>query len=127
VTESSNRAESGDSPSSVGTDLSRDGSILIEPRADAWRDLIAGSWARTQRDPVALRARQELGLPTDRPVVMSGHQTTFWHPGILAKWYAMNAAAQRVHGATAWVAVDHDTDDPTAIAYPAPRRWRRGA
>lgn len=116
--ESSNRAEVGASPTSIGADLSRDGSILIEPKADAWRELIAASWARTQRDPVALRARAELGMPTDRPIVMSGHQTMFWHPGILAKWHAMNAGAQAVHGATAWVAVDHDTDDPTAIAYP---------
>jgi hypothetical protein len=118
VIESSNRAETGASPSSIGADLLRDGAVLIEPNADAWREQIAASWARTQRDPVALRARAELGLPTDRPIVMSGHQTMFWHPGILAKWYAMNAAARAVHGATAWVAVDHDTDDPTAIAYP---------
>ncbi|HLO40667.1 MAG TPA: hypothetical protein VK176_06555 [Phycisphaerales bacterium] len=99
--------------------MPRRDSIHIEPDARTWARLIGESWSRVRRSPEILRAREELGLPTDRPVVMSGHQTLFWHPGILAKWYAMDAAARAVGGASAWIAVDHDTDDPAVIPYPS--------
>lgn len=68
-------------------------------------------------DPVALGLRRELGLPTDRPVVMSGHQAEFWHPGIVAKIFALGHADQRA--ATAWTVVDTDENDPTQVRYPS--------
>ena len=47
--------------------------------------------------------RRALGLPTDRPIIMSGHQPTLWHAGILAKLLAAGelARATGAHAATA--------------------------
>ena len=36
--------------------------------------------------------REQLGLPVHGPVIMTGHQAEFWHPGILAKYLACDAA-----------------------------------
>ncbi len=65
------------------------------------------------------RIREQLGLPTDRPVIMSGHQAEVWHPGILAKWLAGAALAKRVGGVFVWLHVDQDTNEPGVIEVPA--------
>lgn len=68
---------------------------------------------------LAASSRAALGLPTDRPVVMSGHQASLWHCGILAKWFALRPISARASAHAAWLVVDHDTNDPTTIAYPS--------
>lgn len=71
------------------------------------------------------RFREELGLPATGTVVMSGHQAEVWHPGIVAKWFAMKSLAA-AHGAhAAWVVVDQDDNDPTRIKYPTNDLERR--
>ncbi|MEM9064564.1 MAG: hypothetical protein AAGB51_03645 [Planctomycetota bacterium] len=49
---------------------------------------------------------------------MSGHQAGFWHAGILAKRFALQAVAEASGAAPAWLVVDHDTNDAGAIRYP---------
>ena len=63
--------------------------------------------------------RSQLGLPTGRPIIMTGHQAAFWHPGILAKYLAADAIARTRCGSAAWLVVDQD-DPPanTIVAYP---------
>ncbi len=41
------------------------------------------------------RARRELGLDSERPIIATGHQTLLWHPGILAKFLVVEAFASR--------------------------------
>lgn len=55
----------------------------------------------------------------DRPLIMTGHQAAFWHPGILAKYLAADAIARARGGSPAWLVVDQD-DPPadTVVAYP---------
>jgi hypothetical protein len=93
-----------------------------------------GSWASLARACIAARARQapsieggstlsaELGLPAG-PLVWSGHQATFWHPGILAKRFAASAVAIAVEGdpgaQAVWLVVDQDAADASTIAMPA--------
>jgi hypothetical protein len=61
------------------------------------------------------RDRARFGLPTDRPVILTGHQAGFWHPGILSKYIAADGVARAVGGVAAAVVVDHDTVDPLRI------------
>ena len=68
--------------------------------------------------------RGSLGLSTDQPVVMTGHQAEFWHAGILTKYLAADAIARRSSGAgspvsVAWCVPDHVAETPGAVAYPA--------
>lgn len=92
-------------------------SITIEPAASTWADLVKRSWnGRPTKQQAEFRA--QLGLPTDRPVIMSGHQAEFWHPGIFAKYVATGAAARAIGGAPAWVMVDQDTNTPGNVRYP---------
>ncbi len=62
--------------------------------------------------------RSELGLPIQGPVIMSGHQPGFWHAGILAKVFAVQAAAERTGAFPAWVVVDHDPESPMDLRFP---------
>jgi hypothetical protein len=62
----------------------------------------------------ARRFRAELGLAIDRPIVMTGHQAELWHPGIVAKFFAADAAARAVGRNAAPACVIADQDDPPA-------------
>jgi hypothetical protein len=72
-------------------------------------------------DGPSARFRAQLGLPVDRPIIMSGHQAEWWHPGILAKLFAARALADRVGGVVVWVVVDQDDNDPGAFPIPVVR------
>lgn len=100
------------------------------------------------RDPAAIDAdarafRSDLGLPADRPIVMTGHQAQFWHAGILAKYLAADALAHRdaYHQATnsdpspavVWCVPDHVAEAPGVVGFPkpggdgGPGRWTRAS
>jgi hypothetical protein len=76
-------------------------------------------------DPAPKRWAELLAQRTSRPlVIMVGHQAEFWHPGILAKYFAANAAAKSLaragrEVAVHWLVVDQDSNDPSRIAFPA--------
>jgi hypothetical protein len=88
--------------------------LLLRPEGSAWADLVT----RTA-DERSMAARRELGLPVDRPIVMTGHQAEFWHAGILAKYLAADALATRTGAAVVWVVVDQDRRETVAVRYPA--------
>jgi len=91
-------------------------SITIEPPASRWRGLaLMGGTGETQQ------FREQLGLPVDKPVVMSGHQAGIWHAGILAKLEALVAFSEAIGAHPVWLVVDQDDNDPTRIEYPALR------
>lgn len=90
-------------------------SVTVLPEARRWSEALRGSVALDAR---ARAFREQLGLPTDRPVVMSGHQAAIWHCGILAKWLACGHAASAHSATPAWVIVDHDPEEFGAIAVP---------
>ncbi len=88
--------------------------IRADPPLDTWASrLLMGPI-----DEDSVRFRRELGLPTDGPIVMSGHQPIFWHPGILVKYMAAEALAAATGGACAHFVVDQDEVDPFAIDIP---------
>lgn len=68
---------------------------------------------------VSLAFREQMGLPTNRPVVMTGHQPVFWHPGIAAKYHAGARIAGDAGAAVADVIVDIDAVDPFEVRLPA--------
>lgn len=53
-----------------------------------------------------------------RPVVMSGHQPEFLHPGIWLKNHLAGSLARRSGGAAIHLVVDSDTPDQRSIHYP---------
>lgn len=101
-------------PSSM-TETMQGVETMLRPQPSEWARLVAERFARLDDRGRTLRA--ELGLDPSRPVVMSGHQPQFWHPGILAKLYAMHAIARRTCAQAAWLVVDHDEAE-TDVRYP---------
>lgn len=93
-----------------------DNQPTLRPDPTSWAGLLRRHFAGI--GPPHRTLRVQLGLPTDRPIVMAGHQAVLWHPGILAKYLAADALARRVGGSAAWLVVDQDTDDPFAVRYP---------
>lgn len=103
-------------PTSAGPSPASEPAITLSPAP--------ALWARSLQSPPTLSPEQhtfrtQLGLPVDRPIVMSGHQAQFWHPGILAKLLALDVAARAVNAATAWLVPDQDTIDPELARFPA--------
>lgn len=110
--------------------------LVMEPPGAAWPSLI-GEFVRSESDGgsasgtagAVLSARKfrdltrrELGLPTDRPIILTGHQAMVWHPGILAKYLAVEHAAKVTNSAGVWLVVDQDSEDPWAVRYPSRAR-----
>ncbi len=91
--------------------------VLLKPEPSTWHALAAQAWAAKSADATAFRT--QLGLPTDRPIIMTGHQPGFFHPGILAKYIAAHELAKRIQGCAAAVVVDHDAEGATTIETPS--------
>lgn len=96
-----------------------DASITLRPDPTSWADLAQTHRARRSDADT----RTALGLPANGVIVMSGHQTEFWHAGILAKWLTMHRAcdALRVRGIEAhavWLWIDQDTPEPWRVVFP---------
>ena len=90
--------------------------VQIDPEASQWPTLLGERFERLT--PEAQRFRAELGLPTDRPVILTGHQPEWWHPGIVAKLLAAQATADAGRAAWSWVVVAHDVVDPFRFDMP---------
>ncbi len=63
--------------------------------------------------------RAALGLPADRPIVMTGHQAGIWHAGIAEKFIVGARHAAERGGVLVHVVVDHDLNDAALVAFPA--------
>lgn len=109
------KAESGDS---------RLTDVRIEPDAAETIQRAQSRWTQSAQDQRAMTARRELGLPQDRPVVMTGHQATWFHAGIFAKYAACQAIAEQLGGACAWVVPDQD--EAAFATIDAPVRTKAG-
>ncbi|MEO0715427.1 MAG: hypothetical protein AAFY58_00400 [Planctomycetota bacterium] len=93
--------------------------IDLDPPAKQWPSIIGASESSFSPTDLQRTTRAELGLVVDKPVILSGHQTEFWHAGILAKHLAGQQLATR-HGAhLAWLAVDQDAPAALPIRYPS--------
>lgn len=103
----------------------RDGDILIEPPPDRWPALLAEN-IRQRRDRRFTLAGQPAGsvLQATRasllhgPVIASGHQPAFVHPGVWAKHVVLSHAA-RAFGVEALDLVV-DNDAPRSASLPIP-------
>lgn len=101
--------------------------VEAQPPVPHWPDLVRDWW---ERDHAAVQlfgrsladwrreTRAALGLATDRPIVMTGHQADFWHPGILTKDLLNEALASRVRGEAVHLVVDQDANEPAMIVVP---------
>ncbi|MHC4977339.1 MAG: hypothetical protein ACYTF7_12185, partial [Planctomycetota bacterium] len=94
--------------------------ITLDPPASDWQGLLATSpaWKDGTLTEAARRAREQAGFPTDRPIIMTGHQPVFWHPGILAKFLACHHASRALGARCAWIVPDQDEVDPLHIRVP---------
>jgi hypothetical protein len=90
-------------------------SLTINPAPASW-----GALLRHNPSPESIQFRRELNLPTDLPIIMTGHQPEFWHPGILAKYLAADAASAALNAHPVWLFVDQDRPDSITLRYPAP-------
>lgn len=86
--------------------------LTLSPGSSAWSAML-----RDAPPASARRFREQLALPTDRAIVMSGHQAGLWHPGIVAKLLAIEALGESAH--PVWICVDQDDNDPTLLEVPA--------
>ena len=85
----------------------------LEPEPATWAKLVTHNTS-----PRARLLREQLGLPIDKPIIMTGHQAQLWHPGILAKLLAAQALAERVGGVAVWLIVDMDTNEALSLRVP---------
>lgn len=93
-------------------------SVTVRPDPAALIAAMRERYDRVGSGAAARPTREALGLPTDRPVVMTGHQASWWHPGILAKFFACDALARCAAAAPAWIVPDQDEQGFDAVEVP---------
>jgi hypothetical protein len=96
----------------------RSASVVVDPDPSRLAQQITDHYHRALETPDVLAFRAQLCLPTDRPIVMTGHQPTWWHAGILAKYIACDALASCLDAAPAWIVPDQDEVAFSDIALP---------
>jgi len=105
-----------------------DGQVLIEPPPERLvelvernRKLLGSSQVRLGGMELAeLRHRVRAGL-TDEPagpLIVTGHQPEFFHPGVWAKYVAADCLAGRVGGRVLHLVADHDVPKRASLAVP---------
>lgn len=77
-----------------------------------------GSWKAALQSHTPHAARAQLGIPNDRPIVMSGHQPIVFHNGILAKLIAQHEIARSTGAGRVWIVPDQDIVDLETIRVP---------
>lgn len=105
----------------------RDIAITVEPSGPTALSKLQ-SHAGVERPSINHETRKALGLPTDQPIVMTGHQAAWWHAGILAKYMACQVIANCADAAPAWVMPDQDVSDYAFLEAPIRNnegRWER--
>ncbi|MCA9272680.1 MAG: hypothetical protein KDA31_06515 [Phycisphaerales bacterium] len=85
----------------------------LDPEPTSWANLVTHNTSER-----ATRFREQLGLPIDKPIIMTGHQAQLWHPGILAKLFAAQSVASQVGGVVVWLIVDMDTNEALSLRVP---------
>ncbi len=96
--------------------------VLVEPPAasiHAGPPAFEGSVAAEVEFPLAdwrSALRQELGL--DGPVILTGHQPEFLHPGVFAKILAAQSLASRFGGTAVFLTVDTDVPKSATLRVP---------
>lgn len=63
--------------------------------------------------------RRSMGLRVDMPILMTGHQPSLWHCGILAKFLAAWLHGGHRSFFSSWLVVDQDELKPSVFEYPA--------
>jgi hypothetical protein len=66
----------------------------------------------------ALRTQLRARLNLTPPVIVTGHQTEFFHAGVFAKTIAADTLARRIGGQAAFLAVDSDVPKTAQLAVP---------
>jgi hypothetical protein len=97
--------------------------VTVDPAGAEWWDLACRTHGGDlDGEPAAAfreRTREQLGLPGATPIVATGHQTLLWHPGILAKYLAVEAITAGVpEFARANLVVDQHADDFGTLEVP---------
>ncbi|MEQ9206058.1 MAG: hypothetical protein RLN78_01690 [Phycisphaerales bacterium] len=87
--------------------------IVLLPSVEDWVTDVSPASSKE-----AIQTRTQLGLPTDQPIIASGHQPILLHPGIVAKLIAMDGWSKRVGAAMVWVVPDQDVVDPALVRLP---------
>jgi hypothetical protein len=88
-------------------------SVEFLPDPELWPGELVSPTSKMQ-----MNARSSMQLPTDRPIVASGHQPILFHPGIVAKLIALDHVARSTGSASVWIVPDQDAVDPSLLRAP---------
>lgn len=78
------------------------GEFYFEPPLNQWKEETLRNRERLVKETFwgqsALKVRAELKLPAGQPLILSGHQPVFFHPGLWSKCLAASTLAESVQG-----------------------------
>lgn len=113
------------------------GEAIVEPSLDVWPELLAvnqkqfascslpelGNWRRATRKYLNF----QFGILADQPLIITGHQPQWIHPGIWIRYFLLQEASRRWGWQIATFQVDSDVAEDPAFNLPFfdGRNWSR--
>jgi len=101
--------------------LTKESIATLSPEFSTWKTLVGSASGEVFGKPLRLwqqEVRKALSLPVDKPIIIVGHQPTFFHPGILAKFIAADRLVQEIGGVLVYLVVDHHQGDVGVLQTP---------
>ncbi len=98
----------------------RSGEVLIWPAIDEWPRLLEENFRkrRNYQFEICSRSFGEWAQLGDQPVIASGHQPEFFHPGVWIKNALVAELANRLHAKHEMLVVDADAPTSFSIGFP---------
>ena len=92
--------------------------IVCDPPPNQWH-LPAKSTDRSAWLPTrSAQTGKPIPIPADKPIIATGHQMAIWHPGIFAKYLAVDIAANHHHAQPLHLIVDQDINPALTLDLP---------
>jgi len=85
-----------------------------------WHRFSTGASGAKRSDPSSIDSCYETNSKPVQPIILTGHQAEFRHPGVYAKYLTMEAMRQAgLAGSAVELVVDQDVNDPLTVRVPA--------
>lgn len=96
--------------------------VTLAPEFSKWQELVTPATGRVFEKSLSewqAESRKSLGLSSEKPIIIVGHQPTIFHPGILAKFIAADRLAKEIDGELVFLVVDHHRGESGTIQIPS--------
>jgi len=96
--------------------------VTLAPEFSMWQELVTPATGRVFEKSLSewqADSRKSLGLRSEKPIIIVGHQPKIFHLGILAKFIAADRLVKEIDGELVFLVVDHHKGESGNLQTPS--------